>query len=291
MRVSVAVRRGFTLVELLIVLAIISILAGILFPVFLSARQSAQKVRCLANFKNAYDATALYAQDYDDRLIPINHRPGMAPDPLTDQTWPQILLPYARDFRVFDCPSDMNPMDFGGAFDPDLLPGDYATRYYNAALHSDIGYNAYYLAPVVRSGTEWISVPKAMSEVNRPSDTLVFVESKGKEGGSYLVAPPCRYVVDHNRWFDTFQPGSPQRLPDSYDPIYAPVVGWDDSGRPGALPLGGVGVRHGNRLNVARIDGSARSVTLESLKRGCQVKPGWTGAIVDPARYVWSPGL
>lgn len=283
-----AVRRGFTLVELLIVLAIISLLAGLLFPAFAAARQAALSTSCLSHFKSAYSATGLYAQDYDDRLMPTNHRPGTPPDPFVDRVWPQLLLPYLRDFRTFDCPADPNAMDFGGAFDPDLLPGDYAARYYEAALHSDLGYNAYYLAPVVQENNEWVAHPRTMAEVGAPSQTLLFVESRAEGGGSYIVAPPCRYVIDHGQWFDTFQLNGAV-ISTAAAPIYAPVVGWDVSGYQAAMPNGGAWARHNDRLNVARLDGSARSITMPSLTDGCQVKTGWRGSIIDRARYVWAP--
>ena len=65
--------RGFTLVELLVVVAIIGVLAGMLFPVFARARESARKTQCLANVKNIALAFLLYLADYD-RLNPSEHR-------------------------------------------------------------------------------------------------------------------------------------------------------------------------------------------------------------------------
>ncbi len=294
---ATAPRRGFTLVELLVVLAIIAIVSGLLFPVFATVRRSAQATSCLAHFSQATQATLLYTGDYDDRLMPVNHRPGLAPDPMTDRVWPQILLPYVRDFRVFDCPAEPNDMGFGGSFDPDLLPGDYATRYYNAALHSDLGYNAYYLAPILRESTGWVAHPRATTEAERPSRTLLFVESRAEGGGSYLVAPPCRYApAPGGAVADTFAgyatASTPQAAP-PYDPsfkLYTPIVGWELSAEQSAFPLGGVGVRHNGRLNVSRLDGSARSLTLASLERGCDVRSAWRGPITESTRYVWSFG-
>ena len=281
-------RRGFTLVELLVVLAIIAILSGLLFPVFLAAKRSAQATSCLARFSAVGKATLLYTGDYDDRLMPVNHGPGLPPDPLTDRVWPQILLPYVRSFRLFSCPTQTRDMGFGGAFDPDLLPGDYAARYYDAALHADLGYNAYYLAPIVREGAEWVARPNATTDAERPSQTLLFVESVG----SYLVSPPCRYAPSPSGGVaDTFVKGAMVALGNqgaSVEALYTPILGWNDSDEASAFSLGGVAARHSGRANVARLDGSVRGATIAELGDGCEVRPAWAGPIVQTARYVWS---
>src|SRR5437660_2414766 len=59
---------GFTLVELLVVIAVIAILAGILFPVFAKARSSARKSTALSNLKQIGAALHMYTADYDDHL-------------------------------------------------------------------------------------------------------------------------------------------------------------------------------------------------------------------------------
>jgi len=61
-------RRCFTLIELLAVIAILSILAGLLLPALSSARQNAQSVNCLGNMKQVSAVFLLYANDYDGYL-------------------------------------------------------------------------------------------------------------------------------------------------------------------------------------------------------------------------------
>ena len=69
-------KNGFSLIELLVVVAIIAILAGILFPVFLSAKAMARKTTCQSNLRQLYAAFELYAQDWDGTLPCPGGQPG-----------------------------------------------------------------------------------------------------------------------------------------------------------------------------------------------------------------------
>lgn len=60
--------RGFTLVELLVVIAVIAILVAILLPALLRVRENARAARCQANLKQLGSAFSMYAQDYDGFL-------------------------------------------------------------------------------------------------------------------------------------------------------------------------------------------------------------------------------
>lgn len=59
-------RKGFTLVELLVVISIIAVLAAILFPVFASARGKARQTQCMSNLRQAGMALSMYVSDWDD---------------------------------------------------------------------------------------------------------------------------------------------------------------------------------------------------------------------------------
>ena len=60
--------RAFTLVEMLVVIAIIAILAAILFPVFAQARAAARKTMCVSNFRQIGTALLMYSGDWDEKF-------------------------------------------------------------------------------------------------------------------------------------------------------------------------------------------------------------------------------
>lgn len=61
-------RRGVTLLELLIVIAIIAVLAAMLFPAFATSRESARKAVCQSNLRQIGLVFALYTSDWDGRF-------------------------------------------------------------------------------------------------------------------------------------------------------------------------------------------------------------------------------
>ena len=60
-------KAGFTLIELMIVIAIIAILAAILVPNFLKARAQGQLTACKSNCKNLATALEMYSSDNGGR--------------------------------------------------------------------------------------------------------------------------------------------------------------------------------------------------------------------------------
>jgi prepilin-type N-terminal cleavage/methylation domain-containing protein len=98
--------RAFTLIELLVVIAIIALLAAILFPVFASAREAARTASCLSNTHEIGIAELMYAQDYDEAIIPANL--FKSTDPIAEQIaggWVVSIQPYIKNQSVLFCPS------------------------------------------------------------------------------------------------------------------------------------------------------------------------------------------
>jgi prepilin-type N-terminal cleavage/methylation domain-containing protein/prepilin-type processing-associated H-X9-DG protein len=100
-----AKNRAFTLIELLIVMAIISLLAALLFPVFAKARDKARQTACTNNLKQIYLGYRMYAQDYDSQFpaeVLGNSQTRAVDDP---QSAPALLFPYTKNNQIWVCPN------------------------------------------------------------------------------------------------------------------------------------------------------------------------------------------
>lgn len=69
-------RRAFTLIELLIVVAIIALLIGVLLPALSSARRTAQAVACGSNLKQLGAAMRMYLDDHNGTLPQLRVNPA-----------------------------------------------------------------------------------------------------------------------------------------------------------------------------------------------------------------------
>ena len=96
---------AYTLVELLIVIAIIALLAAILFPAFARARENARRSSCQSNLKQISLAATQYIQDYDERFpLGITTDDGGSFSNSFD-----LLQPYLKSSQIGICPSDVEP--------------------------------------------------------------------------------------------------------------------------------------------------------------------------------------
>jgi len=99
--------RGFTLVELLVVTAIIGILAGLLLPVVAKARAGAGRARCAAQLHGIGQMLQMYFGENRNTLPKVNMMPSLRPPLNGYPSLVQLLTPYHRgDTRVFQCPAD-----------------------------------------------------------------------------------------------------------------------------------------------------------------------------------------
>ncbi len=86
-------------------IAIIAILAAILFPVFAQAREKARSISCLSNMKQLGNATMMYIQDYDE-MYPVLVAGGCTDHGSSaNALWTRLLYPYVKNKGVFACPS------------------------------------------------------------------------------------------------------------------------------------------------------------------------------------------
>ena len=131
-------RKAFTLIELLVVIAIIAILAAILFPVFARARENARRASCQSNLKQIGLGILQYAQDYDERMVPLYVDANDANASNGFRAWSALAQPYIKSAQVFACPSNTNNTGtFGNG--GTALDGTVIRRSYNALDTANYG--------------------------------------------------------------------------------------------------------------------------------------------------------
>jgi prepilin-type N-terminal cleavage/methylation domain-containing protein len=168
--------RAFTLLELLVVVAIIAVLAGLLLPVYSNTKAKAGKATCINNLRQISLAVRMYADDSRDNSPEV--KPDGARDPFT--AYKEYLKGYVGSQQaspranLFACPGDK-------------FYYDYDTRI-SRSLHAEVrnNYSSYAFnagnAPTgVPTGTPpvhpWPGIAgRRLSSIKEPEKTLLVVE-------------------------------------------------------------------------------------------------------------------
>jgi prepilin-type N-terminal cleavage/methylation domain-containing protein/prepilin-type processing-associated H-X9-DG protein len=155
--------RGFTLVELLVVIPVIAVLAALLLPTLASVRERAHQTTCLSNLRQIAQAQLLYMGDWDDQFPHWFVSAPTRPTPFGDFAfWTEYFQPYLRSQAVLQ------------------ETGDYWIR----KLPEAGKLAQYALATWGRSGKgtkanpywRWPGPPLSAASVVRPADTITVID-------------------------------------------------------------------------------------------------------------------
>jgi prepilin-type N-terminal cleavage/methylation domain-containing protein/prepilin-type processing-associated H-X9-DG protein len=182
-------RKGFTLVELLVVIGIIAVLIAILLPALSRARAQALRLKCATNLKQIGEAITLYTNDHRGTL-PIGFIKMKAwPRGIT---WYEFIGPYLGTARtqeeiaqhqedsVFWCPNWKGHKEPYALINDPIYPG-----YIGTAWKIGYGYNIEPFRPRLRSADAmrieegyWQGIYWKFSQITHASDRGMVTEAE-----------------------------------------------------------------------------------------------------------------
>jgi prepilin-type N-terminal cleavage/methylation domain-containing protein/prepilin-type processing-associated H-X9-DG protein len=267
-------RKGFTLVELLVVIGIIAMLVGILLPALQQARRTANMVKCAASLRQIGAAFQFYANDHKGYWPAVVHAPGNTSpnaNPIgVERRWCDLLAKYLykedknNPLRTFDdytdianvrglapiwgCP-EWNRNDSGNNVEPaDAYRPGYGMNWYgghyfeqNAALR--------FVNDYCKLSSPSAAVPDAAGTARGVYMTKEYYsKKKGADRG---------VVIDSMEWYATLPAGSSTNML-----IYTNPGNWyktlirDANGNLGAWqPAPAGNIYTGNAGNAFTVDG------------------------------------
>lgn len=205
--------RAFTLVELLVVIAVIALLAALLLPALGRAKERAWTVACLSNLKQLAACWHLYATDHDDHLPPNNSVYNIQNHQalITGGSWCTNLAPYDADLSsissghlfpynqnvgIYRCPADRSTVRDRATGES---TGVSRLRSYNLSL-SNNGWPEFAWAQ-----NRWHPSFKKYTEIRRPGPAalLTFIEvHEDSIFDSLFGIPTDQYFAGWNQWWD-----------------------------------------------------------------------------------------
>jgi len=196
-------QRGFTLVELLVVIGIIALLIAILMPALSRAREAAKGVQCLSNLRQIGVAVSMYVQASKGWLPPYRTAiTGFAPPPAYPYYWQFLAAFYQNEEpRVWECPSDSFNIGASGPirrhFNERMYSGvkDASFSYgWNIRLPKSLN-NIYPTLP----GFSYVTNPSPVSKIKAPSEAMIFMDAASSVVGPDYVDLPNTWRFDHNK--------------------------------------------------------------------------------------------
>lgn len=177
--------RGFTLVELIVVISIVALLIAILLPALAAARRAAQDAMCLANMRSIGQAVAVYAVDNRDvfpgRVGESGPAPrgtmwhnyfgkkGAIPWDLNFEPRGRILHAYMGDNDAARCPRDLGDQ---------WNPGGTSYDWYGTSYQHPNRFDSDFADHTQRAGTGiWSLEGVRLTEVRWTSRKVLFTET------------------------------------------------------------------------------------------------------------------
>lgn len=164
-------RRAFTLVEMLVVIAVIALIAAMLLPALSKARQSSRRAACASNLRQLSVALNIYAGENE----------GDYPQITRTNHWPSQLYRSYENLDVLVCPSDRMPTERNFGVTPDEAPRSYVMNLFRDHFASTLS-----PADIQRFNSGMYGGTINEGSFGLPADTVVFGEKKTRSAEFYV---------------------------------------------------------------------------------------------------------